>query len=115
VNFPEDKYSPIDDGNEWNEAALRDWLDSINEDGIKVVKILAKKKLIDPRAEAENLGWPGPRWAGVWTGPRRQAGYVIKTRKISSWPYGHTYYEPRRMWMHQIIAERILIILGVED
>lgn len=106
------EYTPVDDGREWDMDALREWIENLRPDGRQVVGILARGKIIDPRVEAENLGWSGTRWAGVWTGPRRQAGYVKDSRGISSWPYGHTYDEPRRLWMHEDIANRVLSILG---
>ena len=105
-------YCPVDDGREWNEEAIKDWLSRIKEDGREVVRILAQGKVIDPREEARKLGWTGPSWAGVWTGPRRQAGYVKDGRGLRSWPYGHTYEEPRRLWMHKDIADRVINILG---
>ena len=105
------EYKPVDDGREWKEAALKEWLESITEDGRKVVGILARKKIIDQRKEIEELNWDGSKWAGVWTSPRRQAGYVMESYRLSSWPYGHTYDEPRRMWMHEDIANMVINIL----
>lgn len=106
------EYYPVDDGREWNEEALRDWLDRLSDDGREAVKVLAKGKIIDQREEARKLKWSGSYWAGVWTGPRRQAGYVMDERKLRAWPYGHTYEEPRRMWMHEDIANRVLNIIN---
>lgn len=108
------EYRPVDDGREWCEDALREWIEKLNENGRKVVEILARKRIIDQRKEAEELEWSGPKWAGVWTGPRRQAGYVKDNYELSSWPYGHTYEEPRRMWMHENAANRVLRILSGE-
>ena len=105
------EYRPVDDGREWDEEALKEWIDNLREDGKKVVAILAQERVIDQREQARNLGWDGSQWAGVWTGPRRQAKYVKEGRDLSSWPYGHTYEEPRRMWMHESIANRILEII----
>lgn len=106
------EYFPIDDGREWNEEAIRDWVNRLTDDSKEVVKILARKKIIDPREEARNLEWSGSSWAGVWTGPRRQARYVMESRGFRSWPYGHTYEEPRRLWMHDDIAAIVLNVLG---
>lgn len=109
VGRPE--YYPIDDGREWNDEALEDWLNRVKDDGREGIGILARGKVIDPREEARKLGWSGTTWAGVWTGPRRQAGYVRDARGLRSWPYGHTYEEPRRLWMHENIATRVIKIL----
>jgi len=109
------EYTPVDDGREWNIEALKEWIESLRPDGRLVVKLLAREKLIDQREEARKLNWSGSKWAGVWTGPRRQAGYVKDSHGLSSWPYGHTYYEPRRMWMHEAIAVRVLSILGDDN
>ena len=106
------EYTPVDDGREWGTEALREWIENLRSDGRQVVGILAQNQIIDPRVEAAQLGWSGTRWAGVWTGPRRQAGYVQESRGLTSWPYGHTYEEPRRLWMHPDIASRVLNILN---
>ena len=105
------EYRPVDDGREWGEDALGEWIRNLNENGRKVVEILARKKIMDQREQARNLGWSGSEWAGVWTGPRRQARYVMDNHGLSSWPYGHTYEEPRRMWMHESIANRVLSVI----
>lgn len=110
VGSPGDYY-PVDDGREWNEDAIRDWISRFTTEGKQVMGILARGGIIDPREEARILGWSGTTWAGVWTGPRRQAGYVMDSRGLRSWPYGHTYDEPRRLWMHEDIATRVLSVL----
>lgn len=107
-------YYPVDDGREWDEGAIRDWINRLNDNGRRVVGILAEKQIIDPREEASNIGWSGGHWAGTWTSPRRQAGLVMESRSLMSWPYGHTYEEPRKMWMHEEIARRVLSILEEE-
>ena len=112
VGRPERNYCPIDDGREWDKDSIQDWIGRLREDGREVVRILAKKKVIDPREEARILGWSGSSWAGVWTGPRRQARYVIAKKGLMSWPYGHTYVEPKRMWMHEDIANIVLDLVG---
>jgi len=111
VNLPH--FKPVDDGSEWDQDALEDWVRWFTPDGIKVVKILATGLRIDPRAEAKKLGWTGTYWAGVWTGPRRQAALTRDSRGLRSWPYGHTYIEPRRLWMHPDVAKRVLDLLNV--
>lgn len=105
------QYAPVDDGREWNVETLKEWIESLRPDGRMVVKLLANGKIIDQREEARKLDWSGSKWAGVWTGPRRQAGYVRDSHEFTSWPYGHTYYEPRRMWMHPDIAARVQDIM----
>lgn len=115
VGRPERQYAPVDNGHEWNEEAITDWVNRLTDDSKEVVKILARKRVIDPREEARNLGWSGSSWAGVWTGPRRQASYVMDSRGFRSWPYGHTYEEPRRLWMHESIAEKVLNVLGEDE
>ncbi|MBN1369962.1 MAG: hypothetical protein JW954_06990 [Dehalococcoidaceae bacterium] len=109
VGKPE--YFPVDDGREWGIESIKDWLGRLNTNGQKVVKVLAEKQILDPREEAGNLGWAGTHWAGTWTSPRRQAGYVMESRGLRSWPYGHTYEEPRKMWMHPDIARIVLEVL----
>jgi hypothetical protein len=102
------RYCPVDDGREWDQNAVDDLVSRLTEDGRKVLEILAKGLIIDPRKEASNLGWAGTHWAGVWTGPRRQANEVAVLRDLKSWPYGHTYDEPRRLWIHPEIAKRVI-------
>lgn len=105
------RFCPVDDGSEWDEDAVRDWLERLTPEGRIVVKTLAKGKIIDPRKQADVLHWDHIRWAGVWTGPRRQSREVATARNLDSWPYGHTYEEPRRMWMHEEIANKVLGVL----
>jgi hypothetical protein len=111
VGKPEPEYCPIDDGREWNDIAIKDWISRLNENGRKVVSILARKKIIDQREEIESLGWTGSFWAGTWIGPRKQAFNVMDAMGLLSWPYGHSYEEPRRMWMHEDIADLVLKII----
>ena len=112
VGKPELDYAPVDDGREWNEEAIRDWVDRLTDRGREVVGLLARKKRLFSRDEARGLEWPGTTWAGVWTGPRRQALHVRESRELNSWPYGHTYQEPRQFWMHEDIAARVLSALS---
>lgn len=105
------KYYPVDDGSEWGEDEVKDWIQQLRPDGRRVVQVLAQRKVIDPRKEADNLGWNHIKWAGVWTGPRRQAGVIWDTHGVHSWPYGHSYEEPRRLWMHEDIASTVLDVL----
>jgi hypothetical protein len=111
VGNPEAEFAPIDDGSEWTVDSLEDWIHACKPDAKEALKILATSRVIDPREAAQGLGWDGAKWAGTWNGPRRQAMRVIDSRNLSSWPYGHTYVEPRRLWMHDVIAERLLGIL----
>ena len=113
VGQPDQKFRPVDDGSEWDGGPLQDWLSRLTPNGRKVVGLLAKRGVIDPRAEAKNLGWGGIQWAGVWTGPRRQAALVKDRHGLQSWPHGHSYDEPRRLWMHPDIAKRVVEILGL--
>ena len=113
VGLPRSDFSPVDDGSEWDEGPLRAWISRLVPDGRKVVGLLAISLVIDPRAEAKNLGWGGTQWAGVWTGPRRQAKLVKDLHGLQSWPYGHSYDEPRRLWMHPDIAKRVKEILNL--
>lgn len=111
IGPPERRFSPVDNGTEWDEQAIDDWLMGCSSDGLIVVSVLALRKTIDPRKEYESLGWYGVQWAGTWNSPRKQAERVKNSRGLKSWPYGHTYYEPRRLWMHADIAARVLKIL----
>lgn len=114
VGRPEDEFAPVDDGTEWDEPAINDWLRSLTSEGREVVKILAQNKVIDPRREFGRLGWSGTRWGGTWIGPRKQARRVKDVRGLKTWPYGHTYYEPRRLWMHPTISAHVLKLLQQE-
>lgn len=106
------RFGPVDDGTEWaDESVIADWVKGFTRDGRRAVELLATKGEIDPRREAQHLGWSGNHWAGVWTGPRKQAGLVMRARRLNSWPYGHTYVEPRRLWMHPTVAEVVLKVL----
>ncbi|MBI4308161.1 MAG: hypothetical protein HY684_05080 [Chloroflexi bacterium] len=111
IGIPEERFSPVDDGREWDEGAAADWLGGCSPEGRQVIRLLAEKLVIDPRDEARRLGWSGTRWAGTWVGPRNQARRVKEVRNLRSWPYGHTYYEPRRLWMHPKIAALISDLL----
>lgn len=116
VGYPHPEYSPIDDGSEWDQEAITDWIERVRQDGRRVVQALAQGctsgGTIDPRVVGPEMGLPGYRWSGTWTGPRRQAQNVKAARRLRSWPYGHTYAEPRRLWMHPVIAERVLKALA---
>lgn len=112
VGNPKPQFSPVDNGEEWNSNSLEDWLDGCNDKVLKVIKILAEKQVIDPREEYSRLGLSGNEWSGMWNGPRNQAERVKNNRGLRSWPYGHTYEEPRRLWMHPKIAHEVLDILG---
>ena len=109
------KYGPVDDGTEWTEEALEEWLERLSPLGRTVVGTLSRGGTIDPRLEAKALNWYGPYWAGVWTGPRKQASVVMEIHQIGSWPYGHTYVEPRRLWIHPEIANKVLKLLDEGD
>lgn len=111
VGYPEIQLAPIDDGTEWNEDAIEDWLLSCSVSGRKVIKALAVSHVIDPRETYKLLGMDGNTWSGTWNGPRRQAARVKESRQLSSWPYGHSYEEPRRLWMHPKVADRVVRIL----
>ncbi|GEM_PF-6249308 len=113
VGFPEPSYSPIDDGTEYIEEALRDWLGGCYGKGLDGIKVLAQHCVIDTREAAKLMGYDkGYGYSGVWNGPRNQAARVRQQRGITSWPYGHTYSEPRKLWMHPKIAERVLRTLN---
>ncbi|MBI2164836.1 MAG: hypothetical protein HYU29_00300 [Chloroflexi bacterium] len=112
VARPESRFAPIDDGTQWDEAAVRDWVRGCSPKGRQVVKVLAENLVIDPRKAADELGWDHIKWAGTWGGPRNQARRVKDVKRLTSWPYGHTYGEPRKLWIHPDIAERVLKALG---
>ncbi len=114
--FPEHVYAPVDDGTEWVAEPLQAWLHECTVDGEKVVEVLAEAivagaKSIDPRLEYLRLQWQPNTWSGTWNGVRRAAMRVMQDRNIRAWPWGHTYDEPRRLWMHSDIAKRVLEIL----
>ncbi len=111
VGRPTDRFSPVDDGTEWNMSRLRDWVLGCNSDGRRVMRALAKKLIIDPRDTAFELGMDGTQWAGTWNGPRKKAERIMKDRQLLAWPYGHSYDEPRRLWIHPEIAKRVLAVL----
>lgn len=113
VNYPEEEYSPIDDGTDYTEEALRDWLRGCHDKGRDATKILAEHCVVETREAAKLMGYDkGYGYSGVWNGPRNQADKVRKRMGIQSWPYGHTYEEPRKLWMHPKVAERVLNILN---
>jgi hypothetical protein len=114
VGLPELRFAPIDDGKEWDSSAIRDWINGLVRKARVEIRLVAQAptNVIDPRREASLLGWSGTEWSGVWNGPRNQARRVRAVRGLKSWPYGHTYVEPRRIWMHPAIAARVLEILN---
>ncbi len=105
------RFAPVDDGSEWGTAALEDWIRSFTYEGEVVIGVLANEQIIDPRHAFRQLGWLPNKWSGTWTGPRKQAKRVMEDRGLHSWPYGHSYDEPRRLWMHPGIGARALGIL----
>ena len=109
------KFFPIDDGAEWTKGPLADWINSLNPKGRIVVQYLARNGIVGPRESAAELGWSGSSWAGVWNNPRRQAAKVKGLHGLGSWPYGHSYEDPRRLWMHPQIAESVRRLLDGSD
>lgn len=105
--------SPVDDGTEWTEPVLNDWIQRLNPNGRRIVALLAKNQIIDPRRAAPMLGWPLRQWSGYSMGPRNQAGMVMRAYGLKSWPYGHSDDVPVRLWMHPNISRAILRLLGV--
>lgn len=108
--FPEHDYAPVDDGTEWDTSALQAWFRNCTWEGQEVIKILAENEIIDPRHEYKQRNWNPNTWSGRWNGVRRAAARVRQSRGLHSWPWGHTYYEPRRLWMQHDIAQRVLDI-----
>ena len=102
---------PVDDGTEWTEEVIVEWLRRLTPNGQVVVRRLAEASFLYSRDEIEHFGGTGMSYSGWWAGPRAWAENVRNIRGLRTWPYGHSDVGPRHYWMHPAVAARILAIL----